>query len=205
MSLDFVASARVKSHSTDQNGPSKPSFCACFRLSTFLEVSDQRLFYAEDRIFGKIGTIGCKDMSDDRIVSGGRHNKMDVRSPVGMTPESAQQLAYGTIVGDGIVPRLHGFEPVFTVFVSRKHSTKVPVRLCAFLLNIIEAIIIGLPNINQSPGNGFSTCVDNSTFNSQRVALVVQTDICTVFVSWRVGYIKWPEWYFLLRRSGDDG
>jgi hypothetical protein len=65
-----------------------------------------------------------------------------------MAAELAQQLPDRSVVGDRVVFRLHAPEVVASVRSGAEHAAQVEVRLNALLLNVVEALVIGLPDID---------------------------------------------------------
>ena len=73
---------------------------------------------------------------------------------VGMAAEFFQQLADRTVIGNWIGPRLRGPKPVTTVLLAVEYASQIKFRLDALLLNIVESVVIALPDIKASPLDG---------------------------------------------------
>ena len=82
-----------------------------------------------------------------------------------MPSEFFQQLADRTIIGNGIGSRLRGSKPVTTVLLTVKLAAQIKFRLDALLLNIVEPIVIALPNIKARALNGRAFDASNLAMN----------------------------------------
>src|ERR1700704_1270154 len=101
----------------------------------------------------QIGAIWSEDVGCDRFKASCTDNEMDVRRAVRVPAHLAKQLSDGAVVGDRVEFRPDRFEPIRTVGIRGENTPKVHLRLKALLLNIIKALIIGLPNVEHSSRN----------------------------------------------------
>src|SRR5262249_48724472 len=138
-----------------------------------LEVGDEFLLDAKDRVFTQIWTVWGKDMRDHWLMAWCGHDEMKVSGTVGMTPELFQELAYRPIRWNRIVAWLDRSKPIPPFLVCAEDSSKVALRLNAFLLNIVEAIVVGLPCIDSCAGNRPALGVDDLPAYDQWLALSI--------------------------------
>ena len=79
---------------------------------------------------------------------------MDVRGSVGMPSEPLEELSHRTIVGDRVEARLYRPEPIAPITVGREDASQVVVGLNALLLDVVESLIVGLPDIQLGANHG---------------------------------------------------
>jgi hypothetical protein len=89
--------------------------------------------------------------------------------PERMAAHRREQLAGGTVIGNGIAHRHDGWEAIGTGRVSTKAGSQVTAGLI-FVLNVVELIGRGLPNLDKRVRDRPSLGVRNAATHLQRVA-----------------------------------
>jgi hypothetical protein len=88
-----------------------------------------------------------------------------------------QQLPDGTVVGDGVVPRDHGPEPEPALVVSVEEPAQIALRLDARLLDVVEAVLVGLPDVHRRPGQRCAVGAGDLAGHQAPSAFPVQRDV----------------------------
>ncbi|MCY1296480.1 hypothetical protein D9M70_458670 [compost metagenome] len=132
-------------------------------------------------------------MGDDRVVSFGADDEMDMRRAIRVSAERTQKLPNRAVIRDRIEPGLRGSVPVFAGLICREDAAKVPVRLNALLLDVIETVVVGLPNVDQRPGNWLPIRVEDPARYDERFAFSIKADVCAGIVARSFGDIERPE------------
>src|SRR6478736_8476285 len=116
-----------------------------------------------------------------------------MRRAIGVSSHLAEQLSDRPIMGDWVVPWLHSAEPVAPVWPRAKQATQVEIRLDAFLLNIIEALVIGLPDIEGCARDRLALDIADATVNHHILPLLVEADIGSHRQFRCTGHVEGPQ------------
>ena len=125
-----------------------------------------------------------------------------MRRPVGVPPEGRQQLADRTIVGNGIVSRLDADEGVAAVRIGGEHAAQIVLRLLPLLLDVVEAFVVRLPDLERDPGQRLARAIADLPPDQQGLALTIQTNVRTIGIGRRRRDIERPEHRVLGRAGG---
>src|SRR3954467_8378097 len=118
---------------------------------------------------------------------------MDVRGAVRMAVDRLQHPADRAIIGDWIETGLDRPEPVAAVRLRGEDAAQVVIGLDALLLHVIEAVVVGLPDIDGCAGDGTTLNIQHPAAYQGRLPLVVQADVGTVLVARRSFDVEGPE------------
>ncbi len=95
-------------------------------------------------------------------------------------------------MGDRIVFWLHRSKPVAPIRPRAKQATEVEVGLDALLLNVIEALVIGLLDIKRRACDWLAFDVADMTVNHHIFPLLVEADIGSHRQFRRTGHMEGP-------------
>src|SRR5260370_26670495 len=123
-----------------------------------------------------------------------------MRRAIGVSSQLTEQLSDRPIMRNRIVFWLDRAEPIVSVWPCAKQATQVEVRLDSLLLNVIEALVIGLPDIERCTCNRLAFDVADVTVNHHVLPLLVEADIGSHRQPWRAGDAEGPH-HRTLRRS----
>ena len=87
-------------------------------------------------------------------VAGGSHDEVDVRRAVRVPSGGVQQRADRPVGGDRVIARHHRAEPEGAICVRGEQAAAVGPGLPAGLLDIVEALVTGLPDVELGAGKG---------------------------------------------------
>jgi hypothetical protein len=131
--------------------------------------NDERWFDPEYRITPQIFIPIQEEMRDKGAISRRADHEVNMCRPERMAPHRREQLAGGTVIGNGIAHRHDGSEAIGTGRVSTKAGSQVTAGLI-FVLNVVELIGRGLPNLDKRVRDRPSLGVRNAATHLQRVA-----------------------------------
>ena len=131
--------------------------------------------HAEHRIGVEVLAPGVEDVGGDRLVAGGRHHEVDVGRAPRVPSGGAQHLADRTVVGDRVVDRAHGAEPVAAL---RRRSEQAPQvhALLPVVLDVVEAVRAHLPHVERGAGDRLAVEVRDRAPHDERLTVVVDDD-----------------------------
>src|SRR5215218_5190191 len=118
------------------------------------EVPDQGLLDREHGVGVQVRAAGHEHVGGDREVAVGGDDEVDVGRPVGMAAGGRQEPAHRAVGGDRVGARGDRAEPEAAVAVAGEKAPAVPLRLGAGLLDVVEAVVVGLPDVDQGAGQG---------------------------------------------------
>ena len=102
---------------------------------------------------------------------------VEMRGSEGVAAEGFQELADGAVVGDRVEFRLHALEPVAAIRPGAEHAAQVEIGLDALLLDVVEAFVIGLPDVDLRIRKRRAVGGPDRTADQHRLALLVEADI----------------------------
>lgn len=108
---------------------------------------------------------------------------MQVRRPIGVAVEITQQLAHRTVIGDGTILRLDRAEPVMAILTRYEDSKQVEIRLDPFLLHVVKAFLIGLPDVDPHALDGPTCGIGDSPGHDDILALAIEADMAPIGIS----------------------
>ena len=91
-----------------------------------------------------------KDLGDERLITRGRHDKVDVRRPVGRSFGGSQKLTYGAVSRSRVGGRHERDKLKGAIFIGPETASQIVVRLLLILV-LIKSIGRGLPGIENRP------------------------------------------------------
>ncbi len=124
-----------------------------------------------------------------------------MRRAIGVSSQLTEQLSDRPIMRNRIVFWLDRAKPIVSVWPCAKQATQVEVRLDALLLNVIEALVIGLPDIERCARDRPAFDVADVTVNHHILPLLVEADIGSHRQLRRAGDVEGPQ-HRTLGRSG---
>src|SRR5256714_5253754 len=134
----------------------QPHFCRPGRVVHAWELPHQTVLDTEHGIRIEIRAVVDEQVRGDRSISLGRGDEVNVGGPVGVSTGRSQQLPDGAVDGDRVVPRDDRPEPEPAVVVGGEESSEVPLWLHTGLLNIVEALGVGLPYVDERPSQRYA-------------------------------------------------
>lgn len=137
-----------------------------------------------------IGIVGVVDMRRQSLEPLGGQDVVQMRGAMGMAAQLGKQLTNRTVIGNGIVFWPHSPEPVAAVGPRPEPPPQVEVGLKALLLNVIEPLVIGLPDIQLGPGDRRARQVAHRSPDLHRLALTMQADVRAHFHDRRIIDVK---------------
>ena len=120
-------------------------------------------------------------------------NKMQMGRAEWMAPHLGEHFAHGSIIGDGIEFGPHGVEPVAAFIIRSKDATQIEIGLMPLLLNVIEPIVICLPNIDLSVWDRGPIGCQYGSFHQHGIAFLVEANVVSKLKFRDVGQMKWTE------------
>jgi hypothetical protein len=109
---------------------------------------DERRLDPENCIARQILVPIQEEMRDKGAISGRADHEVNMCRPERMAAHRREQLAGGTVIGNGIAHRHDGSEAIGTGRVSTKAGSQVTAGLI-FVLNVVELIGRGLPDLDK--------------------------------------------------------
>ena len=100
---------------------------------------------------------------------------VQVCGAVRMATEFLQHLPHRTIVRNGIEFRLHAFEVVGSVRACPENAPQIEIRLQTLLLDIVEALVVRLPDIDFGAIQWLPVRAHNAPAHEHRFPFLVQT------------------------------
>src|SRR5258708_5922246 len=132
---------------------------------------DERWLDPEYRITPQIFVPVQEEMRDKGAISRCTDHEVNMCRPERMAPHRREQLAGGTVIGNGITHRHDGSESEAARTVGAKATPQMPVRLI-FILNIVQLIGRGLPDFDKRVCDRPSLGVRNTATHLQWVTLL---------------------------------
>ena len=88
---------------------------------------------------------------------------------------------------------LLGVEPVAALIIRSKDATQIEIGLMPLLLNVIEPIVICLPNIDLSVWDRGPIGCQYGSFHQHGIAFLVEANVVSKLKFRDVGQMKWTE------------
>tara|TARA_R110002020_G_scaffold77450_15_gene195528 strand:+ start:2526 stop:2861 length:336 start_codon:yes stop_codon:yes gene_type:complete len=88
---------------------------------------------------------------------------------------------------------LHGAEPVSAVFARAEHAAQVEIGLNALLLDVVETIVIGLPDVDDRALHRIALRIRDAPTDQHVFALLVEADIGSHLALGRSGNVERAE------------
>ena len=126
-----------------------------------MEVGDQLRPDAEERVPFDRRVVTVEDMGSQRLVSLGRDTEMQMRGPFEPPPESVHQSADRPVLRQEVALRSHGAETEPAVRAGAEPAAQVVLRLAVRNLVLVEPLAVGLPDLDQRPGDAPAVEVAN--------------------------------------------
>ena len=108
-------------------------------------------------------------MSDEGAIARRADHEMNVRGSIGMPSHCREQLTRGTVVWNWITDRHDRLESIGTCDIGPEARPQVTLWLIR-ILNVIQLIGSGLPNLYQCVRNGLPLGVSDTAAHHQRLA-----------------------------------
>jgi len=118
---------------------------------------------------------------------------MQMCRAIGMPAEAFQQLPDRSVIGNGIVEWLCTAKPIAAIGTGREDTPQVEVGLDALLLHIVEAVVIGLPDIDRHALDWIAIGVGDAAMHKHRLALAIQRNVRAHLAWWRIGHVEGAE------------
>src|SRR5262245_23159634 len=106
---------------------------------------------------------------------------MDVGGPVLVAPGRRQQLPDRSVGGDRVIGRNDGPEVEVSLVVCGEQGPSVALLLCAWLLDVVESVGVGLPNIDHGARHGLSVFVSDAAVYNAGLAGAFGRDVVSEF------------------------
>src|SRR5262245_16275580 len=124
---------------------------------------------------------------------------MDMGRPVGMAARGLQKPSHGPIPRYRVKARDDGAEPEAAVLVGCKQAAQVAFGLLVQLLDVVEAVCIGLPDVDPGIRYRDTLVIGDGAGDQAGLSVVDAGDVVTECALRRDDYV---EWAFNCRLSG---
>src|SRR4029077_9385891 len=99
--------------------------------------------------------------------------------PVGMTARRLQEPSHRPVPRYRVIARDEGTEPEAAALVGCEEASQIPFGMQVGLLDVVEAVRVGLPDVHAGTGYGETLLIGDGPGDQARVSVVDIGDVVT--------------------------